>query len=97
MAIILMTPELLMERAGEVRRLKIEYEQTMSKLNNLIMDLSQSWKGKSQDALVARYQGMAYTFKNFAVLLEFYAKLMDLSVRGMQDIDNDLTNIIKDS
>ena len=92
MAIIQVTPELLTGKAGDVRKLKGEQEQVMQKLTQLVNGLSGIWKGEAQDAFAAKYASMQPTFKNFAEMLEGYAKLMDTAAKELQSTDQALKN-----
>ena len=55
---ILITPEQLKERASKVREYRQQHVDTMSRFNNLVLNLSESWQGEAQQAFVAKYQGM---------------------------------------
>ena len=52
MAIIQVTPEVLNSKAGEVRSLKSQHDETISKLRSLVLALNETWKGEAQDAFV---------------------------------------------
>jgi len=90
MAIIQVTPELLMGKATEVRGLKSTHDETMQKLNNLVKALNEQWKGEAQDAFVAKFDSMQTQFKNFSEMLEGYAKLMDTAAKEIQGVDQTL-------
>jgi len=90
MAVIQVTPELLTGKAGDVRKLKGEQEQVIQKLTTLVNGLSGIWKGEAQDAFVSKYTSMQPTFKNFAEMLEGYAKLMDTAAKELQATDQAL-------
>ena len=90
MAIIQVTPETLTSKAGEVRKLKGEQEQTMQRLTQLVNGLNDIWKGEAQNAFVEKYRSMDSTFKNFAEMLEGYAKLMDTAAKELQSTDQQL-------
>ncbi len=90
MAIIQVTPELLTGKAGEVRTLKGEHDQTMEKLKNLVHALNDQWKGEAQDAFVAKFDSMQSQFTQFSEMLEGYAKLMDTAARELQSTDQSL-------
>lgn len=94
MATIVLTPELLKGKASELRALKSEHDQTMNKMNSLIMGLNDIWKGGAQDAYVAKYQGMQSTFTNFSEMLEGYAKLMDIAAERMDAADKEIASTI---
>ncbi|MCL2671195.1 MAG: WXG100 family type VII secretion target [Clostridiales bacterium] len=95
MAIIQVTPEMLSGKAGEVRTLKGQHDEAMTKLNSLVHGLNESWKGEAQDAFVAKFDSMQSTFTNFSELLEGYAKLMDATARELQSTDQALKSSIQ--
>ena len=64
MALIQVTPDLLTAKASELRNLKAEHDETMSKMKTLIYGLNDVWKGDAQDAYVAKYDSNAK--KSFA-------------------------------
>ena len=90
MAIIQVTPEVLNSKAGEVRSLKSQHDETISKLRSLVLALNETWKGEAQDAFVAKFESMQSTFTNFSEILESYAKLMDTAARELQNTDQSL-------
>lgn len=79
MAIIQLTPELLKAKANDLRALKSTHDEAMTKMRSLIRGMNEVWKGKSQDALVNKYESMQPTFNSFSQMLEDYARLMDAS------------------
>lgn len=97
MAIIQITPELLEQKAAEVRRLKEEHDNVMSRMKSLILGLSDQWKGEAQAAFVSKFEGMQPTFTNFTQMLENYAVVMDTSARTMRETDETLKNAINNS
>ena len=97
MAIIQVTPELLMGKAGDVRKIKSEQEQVMQRLTQLVLGLNEIWKGDAQNAFVQKYQSMDSTFKNFAEMLEGYAKLMDTAAKELQNTDTQLKGTMDSS
>ena len=74
MALIQVTPDLLNSKANDLRTLKGQHDEAMSKMRTLIMGLNEVWKGDAQDAFVAKYESMQSTFNNFSQMLEDYAK-----------------------
>ena len=83
MALIQVTPDLLNSKANDLRTLKGQHDEAMSKMRTLIMGLNEVWKGDAQDAFVAKYESMQSTFNNFSQMLEDYAKLMTYCVMTM--------------
>jgi len=90
MALIQVTPDLLKGKATELRGLKSNHDDEMSKMRTLIMGLNEIWKGDAQDAFVAKYESMQSTFTNFSQMLEDYAKLMDTAAQKLQETDTSL-------
>ncbi len=90
MALIQVTPDLLSGKATELRGLKQDHDETMTKMRTMIMGLNEIWKGDAQDAFVAKYESMQSTFTNFSQMLEDYAKLMDTAAQKLQETDASL-------
>ena len=90
MALIQVTPDLLQGKATELRALRSEHDDTMSRMRTLITGLNEIWKGNAQDAFLQKYESMQSTFTNFSQMLEDYAKLMDTAATQLQDTDQNL-------
>ncbi len=90
MALIQVTPDLLKGKAGDLRSLKSEHDQTMARMKTLIEGLNEVWKGDAQDAFVAKYQSMQGTFTSFSQMIEDYAKLMDTAAETLETADSSL-------
>lgn len=90
MAMIQITPDILMSKASEVRNLKSTHDDTMNRLKSLVHDLNSVWKGEAQDAFLASFDGMQSKFTDFSEMLEGYAKLMDSAARELQTTDQQL-------
>ena len=90
MALIQVTPDLLNGKATELRALRSEHDDTMSRMRTLITGLNEIWKGDAQDAFLAKYESMQSTFTNFSQMLEDYARLMDTAANQLQEIDQSL-------
>ncbi len=95
MALIQVTPELLESKASEVRALRANHDNTMTKLKNLVHSLDSEWKGEAQAAFVASFEGMQATFTNFSQMLEDYAVKMVKSAQIMRDADAQGGNLNK--
>ena len=94
MALIQVSPELLTGKATELRALKAQHDEAMTKMRSLILGLNEIWKGEAQDALVAKYESMQSTFNSFSEMLESYARLMDVSAQQLQETDQNLKTVI---
>lgn len=90
MALIQVTPDLLIGKATELRGLRSQHDETMTKMRTLIMGLNDVWKGDAQTAFVNKYESMQSTFTQFSQMLEDYAKLMDTAANKLQETDTTL-------
>lgn len=90
MATIQVTPDLLNSKATEVRSLRAQHDEAMSKLRTLILSINEIWKGEAQEAFVANFESMQGTFTSFSESLEGYAKLMDTSANKLRETDEQL-------
>lgn len=95
MALIQVTPDLLNGKANELRGLKSQHDEAMTKMRTLITGLNEVWKGDAQDAFVAKYESMQSTFTSFSQMLEDYAKLMDTAAQKLQDTDQALQSTMR--
>lgn len=94
MALIQVTPDLLEAKATEVRNLRTEHDEVMTKLKTLVHALNEQWKGEAQDAFVAKFDSMESTFTNFSEMIEGYATLMDTSAKTLREADESLKSSI---
>lgn len=84
---ISISPELLRGKASDVRAIRGQHDEAMSKLDALILNLEEVYSSESQKAFVERYQGMKTTFTQFSELLEKYASDLDLAAKSFEDLD----------
>ena len=70
MAVIQVTPEVLTAKASEVRSMKSQHDDIISKLTTLVRSLNETWKGEAQSAFVSKYESMQSTFTSFSEMLE---------------------------
>ncbi len=93
MADIRINPDVLDEKAANVRSLKEEHDSIIENLRNLINGLNEIWTGEAQTAFIANFEGMRSTFDQFSEMLEGYAKLMNENARVMRETDEQLKNM----
>lgn len=94
MPIIQVTPELLEAKSGEMRNLRAQHDEVMTKMKTLVHALNEQWKGEAQTAFVNKFDSMQGTFVSFSEMLEGYAKMMDSSAKTMREVDQALKNSI---
>ncbi len=90
MALIQVTPEVLEGKASELRGLRGEHNDTMSRIGTLVRNTNEIWRGEAQDAYVAKFESMQSVFNNFSEMLEGYAKLMDVAAKEFRARDEEL-------
>lgn len=90
MALIQVTPELLTSKANELRNLRSQHDEIMSRMNSLITSLHEVWRGDAQEAFVEKYESMQATFNSFSELIEEYAKLMNNASNKLYDADQSI-------
>lgn len=88
MAVIQVTPEVLKQKASEVRNYRSEHNDVIAKLKTLVNGLNETFKGGAHDAYVAKFESMQSTFTNFSEMLEGYAKLLDDHAVRMKEADD---------
>ena len=94
MALIQVTPELLRGKAGNLRSLKSQHDDTMRQIKTLVDGLVEQWKGDAQTAFVQKFNSMQPTFNQFSEMLENFAKLMDASANDLEQADLNAKNRI---
>lgn len=90
MSVIQVTPETLRNEADKLIKYKEQQEKEMNRLRVLVNSLSSQWRGEAQNAYVSKFNSMEYIYRNFAALLESYAKLMNSTASQMQQTDENL-------
>ena len=95
MARIVITPETLRGKAGELRGLRGEHESVMSRITNLVNGLSDQWSGEAQQSFLQNYQGMQPTFQRFIEILDGYARLMDTAATELESADGNISRTIQ--
>ena len=96
MALIQVTPELLMGKATELRALKGQHDDIMARVTLLVMSLNEIWKGEAQRSFITKYEGMKPTLDKYSETLEGYAKLMETAANKMQETDTSLAGAMNE-
>ena len=95
MSLIQITPDSLRVQARTVRNYKVQQEQNIQRIRNIVLSLNDSWKGAAQDAFVAKFQSMDHTYRRFSDVLEEYAMLMETAANDFQNTDQNMRNLIQ--
>lgn len=89
---IVVTPELLDEKAGQVSNIKTEYDQAIQKLTTLVNGLTDIWQGDAQKAFQARFDGMKQTFTDFGTMLDDYSKDLKTAANRYREAEIEVGN-----
>ena len=90
MAAIQVTPELLNEKANQLRLLRTSHDEAMARAAGIINGLSDVWKGEAQAAYVEKFQDMRGVISSFSEMIEEYAAFMDRAANAMAETDASL-------
>ena len=94
MATIKITPEMLREKANQLRGYRTEHEGTMQRITSLVGGLSGEWTGAAQTAFLDNFNGMKPTFDNFIRILQGYEDLMNKAARELEETDRSISGSI---
>lgn len=92
MAIIQVTPELLREKAKELRNYRAEHDEVIQKSKALVNGLPDQFKGQAADSFIQKFNGMESTFKQFSEMLESFAVKLDNNANTLEETDKQLAN-----
>ncbi len=84
---IQVTPDLLREKAGELRGYRSEHDDAINKITNLVNGLPAEFKGGAASAYVEKFNSMQSTFTNFSELLEDLARKLDVAANNFEATD----------
>lgn len=93
--LIKIIPERLKDEAANVRNIKVSYSDIISRLNNLVYIMTESWEGEAQQAFTKRYQECQKDIKQLEELMNQLSKEMDDISDRMLNTDSSLAAKIK--
>lgn len=95
MATIQVTPEMLRNKATEVRTIKSNNDQIVANITTLVTNLNSQWKGTAQDAFSSRYNTFkSTTYVSFNEMMDGYASLMDEVASKLEQTDTTLKSTV---
>jgi len=89
--------DLLTQKAKDVRTMKGEHDEIMTRITNLVHALNEIWTGDAQAAFIGRFDEMKPTFDQFSQTLEDYAALMEFSANQMRQQEEEIASTIRNS
>lgn len=92
---IMLTPDEMRARAGEIRKCKEADEVVIGKMTNLVSSLCTVWRGPSQDGFVNQYVKGREDFRNLHRTLDYIAGMLEQTAAGMERTDNSLRSDIE--
>ena len=93
--LIKVTPENLRDEAGKVRNIKTSYSDSVSRLNNLVYIMTESWEGEAQRAFTKRYQESQKNIRQLEEFMNQLSKEMEDIASRMQNTDTSLAAKIR--
>ena len=93
--LIKIIPDRLKDEATNVRNIKVSYSDIISRLNNLVYIMTESWQGEAQQAFTKRYQECQKDIKQLEELMNQLSKEMDDIASRMQNADASLATKIR--
>ena len=95
MAGIVVTPELLRGKAGELRGYRSEHDDAINKIRSLVNGLPEEFKGDAASAYIEKFNSMESTFTNFSELLEDLAKKLEIAAANFESTDGQTASQMK--
>lgn len=87
---IVVTPEVLRERARTIKDYKSQQEDVMGRVDNLMWSLGESWRGEAQDVLILKYSAMQPRVKSFQSAIMEFATLAEDTATKFESVDNSI-------
>lgn len=88
MANIKVDPDLLDQKAKEIRNYKTTHDDAISKLNTLVETLNSEWIGTAKTNYVNSYNEFKGTFTTFSENMEQLAKALETKATEYRAADN---------
>ena len=86
--LIQMDPPLAHQKAGEIRALKKNYDDTIAQLNQLVDSLDEFWKGAAQREYINQFKESQKSLVSMGEAIENYAKLLDDIAVNFKETDD---------
>ena len=82
---LVITPELLKNKATELRNLRSAHDENMARMRSIITGMDSFFTGKAQQSMVNEYDSMQPTFARFSEMIENYAIFLDKTANEFED------------
>ena len=94
---IRLSKDQLLSEASRVSKLREDYDNIIIQLGSIIrsMGTDDTWQGRSQQAMEAKYDEMQTSFRQFSEMMEEYCTDMRRVANEMEDEDADLARFIE--
>ena len=90
---IMLTPEVLTEKATELGNIQAEQQNVIEGIQKLVDDIVSGWEGQAQQKFVSSFEEKKSTYKEFSVDMTNFVDFLRVYSNTMQDIDNGQPNI----
>ena len=90
------TPEILKDKALEMRSIRSQHDYYVKKMNHLTDELQKLWTNDIQTSFIEELSQMQSALKDFTNLADEYASLLDMAARELEthQIDSDKSSIL---
>lgn len=87
-----LTPDLMRERAGDFRTARDNYNDVVSRMNDLINQLQDEWEGQASRSFAAQFDGLKPSFESMRQLIEDIASQLDATANIVEQMDTDIAS-----
>ena len=85
---IMLTPEILTERATELGNIQSEQQNVIAGIQKLVDEIVSGWEGKAQQSFLNSFNEKKGTYEEFSVDMSAFADFLRVYANTMEDIDN---------
>lgn len=87
---IRITPDMMRQRANEYRNEATRMDQSVKKLNTLLIQLQSEWDGKSATAFQSQYESLKPGLIQTVQLIETIAQQLNQTANSIEALDNEI-------
>lgn len=87
MAIIKIDADTLRKKATDIRNMKSNHDDNITKMRALVTNLSGVFEGEAATAYVNQFESMQATFTSFSEMIEMFAAELDTTANSFREMD----------
>ncbi len=85
---IMLTPEILRDKAAELRKAQNDQAHIIGRIQRLVDEIWLGWEGKAQESFVKSFNDKKRTYKEFAFDMDKFAHFLAMYAIDMESIDS---------